>query len=71
MPQDDRRELPESIQAQSGGLTVDQIGTVELLGALLDRAEEAAPSQVMVGFDCKNQPFIRAWFEPVVDRAED
>ena len=59
--------LPESIMAQSYGLTTGQITTVEYLGAMLDRAKQAGAVAAAAWVDPDGCPHIEAEFERVDD----
>lgn len=59
--------LPESIMAQSYGLTAAQVMTVELLGSMIDRAKEAGAAGVAAWFDPDGCPHMEVEFERVDD----
>lgn len=56
--------LPESIMAQTYGLTGQQITTIEYLGAMLDRAAQSGARAAAAWIDGDGCPHLEAEFEP-------
>lgn len=58
--------LPESIMAQSYGLTGQQIAAVEMLGAMLDRAKASGAIGAAAWIEADGTAHLEAEFEPCV-----
>jgi hypothetical protein len=58
--------LPESIMAQSYGLTGQQIATVEMLGAMLDRAKATGAIGAAAWIEADGTAHLEVEFEPCV-----
>lgn len=56
--------LPESILSQSFGMTESQVTTVEVLGALIDRAKLAGSVAATAWCDEDGCPHLEAVFMP-------
>lgn len=62
----DRKTLPKSIMAQTYGLTPQQIQTVEIYGAMLDRAAEAGAATAEVWTDENGAIRVEVDFDPII-----
>ena len=58
--------LPESIMAQSYGLTGQQIAAVEMLGAMLDRAKASGAIGAAAWIEADGTAHLKVEFEPCV-----
>lgn len=63
--------LPESIMSQSYGMTEHQVTTVEVLGALIDRAKSAGSVAATAWLDEDGCPHLEAVFMPEVIGADE
>jgi len=58
--------LPESISAQTQGLTPGQVQVIELYGAMLDRAADAGATTAEVWTDERGMLRVEADFGPII-----